>query len=168
MAPRKGDDDPGTPGGLREEIRQNLPFRTKGHEAYLSLLRTADQARHRFASVIESGGVTLQQYNVLRILRGAGERGLPTLEIADRMIERTPGITGLLDRLQEKGWVTRKRSTEDRRTVWCRLTPAGRSLLADLDAPVEHMDASTFMRMKPEDLDHLIGLLTELRRHLAE
>ena len=72
MVPQTGEGAPHAPVGLKEEIRQNLPFRTKGHEAYLSLLRTADQARRRVAEVLEAAGVTLQQYNVLRILRGAG------------------------------------------------------------------------------------------------
>ena len=167
MAPAVGETDGKKPADLKEEIRQNLPFRSKGHEAYLSLLRTADMARHRFAVVIEGGGVTLQQYNVLRILRGAGAQGLPTLEIAERMIERTPGITGLIDRLEERGWVTRERSKEDRRTVWCRVTESGLDLLASLDEPVGQADEDTFMEMEPEELDALNGLLSKLRRLLG-
>lgn len=153
---------------LKDEIRQNLPFRSKGHEAYLSLLHTTDLAKHRFTTVFEAAAVTLQQYNVLRILRGAGERGLATLDIAARMIERTPGITGLLDRLEAKGLVTRERSREDRRTVWCRATPAALDLLAALDEPVSRLNEEVFEGMEPEELDQLVRLLEKLRGRLAE
>ena len=168
MAPQKGEGAPHAPVGLKEEIRQNLPFRTNGHEAYLALLRTADQARRRVAVVLEAADVTLQQYNVLRILRGAGEKGLPTLEIAARMIERVPGITRLIDRLEDKGLVVRERFKHDRRTVWCRVTPAGLEVLAGLDAPVERVDGDTFMKMEPEELDRLVEILAKLRSCLAE
>lgn len=168
MDPGEGKDAPRAPTSLKEEIRQNLPFRSKGHEAYLSLLRTADLAKHRVLEALQVAGVTLQQYNVLRILRGAGVQGLPTLEIAERMIERTPGITRLLDRLESKGLVTRERSKKDRRTVRCHMTAAGLDLLAALDSPVEQVDADTFMGMEPDELEQLIGLLAKLRTRLAD
>ena len=85
---------------LKREIRQNRPFRSRSQEASLGLFRTADLLRRRFHAVLEPKGITQQQYNVLRILRGAGDGGLPTLTIAERMVERTPGITRLLDRLE--------------------------------------------------------------------
>lgn len=167
MAPESSADVATASAGLKEEIRQNLPFRSKGHEAYLSLLRTADQARHAVAEVIEARGVTLQQYNVLRILRGAGGEGLPTLEIADRMIERTPGITRLLDRLENKGWVTRERSPRDRRTVRCRATPSALALLEELDDPVFEANQGLFEGMTPGEVDQLIDLLAKLRAGMA-
>ena len=92
---------------IQAEIKQKKPFRSRQQEAGLALLRTADVVRRRIARVIEPHGVTLQQYNVLRILGGAGKEGMPTLEIAGRMIERTPGITRLLDRLEAKRLVRR-------------------------------------------------------------
>ncbi len=80
---------------LQREIKQRKPFQSRAQEAAIGLLRTADTVRREIASVVEPHGITLQQYNVLRILRGAGALGLPTLEIAARMVEQAPGITRL-------------------------------------------------------------------------
>ena len=107
--------------GLREEIRQERPFDSPAQEATLALLRTTDLVRRRLAAVIEPHGVTLQQYNVLRIRRGAGADGLQTLEIAHRMVEQAPGITRLLDRLEAKRLVRREPPVGDRRFVICRI-----------------------------------------------
>ena len=75
------------PSRLQQEIKQTRPFRSAGQEASIGLLRTADELRRYFSTILEPSGITTQQYNVLRILRGAGPEGLPTLEIAARMIE---------------------------------------------------------------------------------
>ena len=83
------------PPSIGEDIQQQVPFRTRSQEAYLGLVRAADDLKRRTTAVLGAGGVTLQQYNVLRILRGAGNEGLPTLTIGERMIERTPGVTRL-------------------------------------------------------------------------
>jgi len=157
--------DPGESGGgrLQREIRQNRPFHSRGQEAFLSLLRTGDVVKHRFQELFERAGITFQQYNVLRILRGAGADGLPTLEIGDRMIERTPGVTRLLDRLEAKGLVQRRRSPEDRRKVLCHISPQGLELLASLDAPVTEADEMVFEGMDVADLDTLIRILDRLR-----
>ena len=96
----------------------------------VSLMRTSDLIRRAVAVVIDAQGITLQQYNVLRILRGAGGEGLPTLEIAERMIEQTPGITRLLDRLEAKALVGRERCPTDRRQVTCRISREGMMRLA--------------------------------------
>src|SRR5258706_12493191 len=90
------------PRTIIEELKQTKPFPSKRQEAAVALLRTADVIRRLFGAVVEPKGITVQQYNVLRILRGAGEPGLPTLDIAERMIETTPGITRLIDRLETK------------------------------------------------------------------
>ncbi len=158
--------EPGS-GGLQEEIQQTRPFRSKGQEAFLSLLRTADVAKSRFDSLFESRGVTFQQYNVLRILRGAGRQGLPTLEIAERMIQRTPGVTRIVDRLERKGWVSRDRGTKDRRRVWCRISGRGLALLASLDAAVDDTDDLIFSGMSDEQLQSLIDQLDEIRARVA-
>ena len=102
---------------LQREIRQGKPFRSRGQEVVVALLRTADLVRRAVSQAVETHDITLQQYNVLRILRGAGDKGLPTLEIADRMIEHAPGVTRLLDRLEAKGLVRRERCREDRRQI---------------------------------------------------
>lgn len=148
---------------ILREIRQSKPFRTKGQEVLVALLRTADVVRRAISRVLEPYDITPQQYNVLRILRGAGEQGLPTLEIADRMIEQAPGVTRLLDRLEAKGWVRRQRCPEDRRQVLCWLTPAGLDLVAQLDEPVASADAEAVAELSPDDQDHLLKLLDAVR-----
>jgi DNA-binding MarR family transcriptional regulator len=155
----------GTPveGRLQREIRQNKPFRSKGQEALLSVLRTGDVIKHRFSPLLDESGITLQQYNVLRILRGAGAEGLPTLEIGGRMIERTPGVTRLLDRLEAKGLVRRARCPEDRRKVLCYISPEGTKLLASLDEPVAEADEQFIEGVEEADLDALIRILDRIR-----
>lgn len=154
--------------GLQEEIQQTRPFSSKTQEAFLGLLRTADMAKRRFSVLFEPEGLTFQQYNVLRILRGAGAQGLATLEIGERMIERTPGVTRIVDRLESKGWVERERCTEDRRKVWCRLTPSGRALLGRLDEPVTRADRELFAGIDADELSGFIRLMDELRRLIDE
>ncbi len=156
------------PSRLQEELRQNRPFRSRAQEAFLGLLRTADLAKNRFSDLFASEDVTFQQYNVLRILRGAGPAGLPTLEIGSRMIERTPGITRILDRLEAKGWVRRERSSQDRRQVWCRISPRGLALLERLDAPVDANDRAIFESMEEADVEDLLRILDRLRDRLAD
>jgi DNA-binding MarR family transcriptional regulator len=154
------------PPSIQEEIQQTKPFRTRSQEAYLALLRTADDSRRYISRVLEPAGVTLQQYNVLRILRGAGAEGLPTLAIGERMLERTPGVTRLIDRMVRKEWVTRSRCTDDRRRVWCRITRSGLALLGELEQPVEDVDESFREVLDEHELAVLIGYLDRLRARL--
>ncbi len=151
---------------IQREIRQSRPFAAPTAEALVALLRTTDRVRRYLAQVVEAHGITLQQYNVLRILRGAGENGLPTLEIAERMIETTPGITRLMDRLEAKAWVHRERCPRDRRQVLCRATPAALDLLQRLDAPVARADHDVMGALAPERLSVLVALLDDLRAGL--
>ena len=155
------------PTGLQHEIRQTRPFRTPSQEAALALLRTADLVRRKMAETIEPHGVTVQQYNVLRILRGA-KGTIPTLEIGERMIEQTPGVTRLLDRLEAKGLVARHRCTEDRRRVLCEITPAGRELLAGLDHLADDADEGVVGALDPAETDELIRLLQKIRVRARE
>ena len=129
----------------------------------MALLRTADVLRRVLLRVVEEHGITLQQYNVLRILRGAGAEGLPTLEIGARMIEQTPGVTRLLDRLEGKGLVRRRRCPHDRRQVLCFATPAGLRLVDALDDPVARADRQALGMLDAGELDALVGLLDRVR-----
>jgi len=147
-----------------EEIKQRKPFPSKGQEAAVTLLRTADVVRRLVGSAIEPHGITVQQYNVLRILRGAGRDGLPTLEIAQRMIEQTPGITRLIDRLQSKQLVQRRRGADDRRCVICCITAGGTKLLAGLDEPVRAATDAAFQAVNKKELAQLVESLDRLRR----
>jgi DNA-binding MarR family transcriptional regulator len=150
-------------GGLQAEIKQTRPFRSSGQEAAVALLRTADVLRREFATVLAPTEVTVQQYNVLRILRGAGAAGLPTLEIAERMIERAPGITRLIDKLEAAGLVARERSAEDRRAVVCRATPKGLALLAGLDDAVDAADDEALGMLTERERRELIRILEKVR-----
>jgi DNA-binding MarR family transcriptional regulator len=138
-------------------------FRSPEQQATLCLLRTADAVKRRFARVIEPHGITPQQYNVLRILRGAGPVGLPTLTIGERMIEQTPGTTRLVDRLERKGLVTRTPCPTDRRRVFCRITDNGLDLLKELDEPVNQCEALAVSALASDDLSSLIVLLDSVR-----
>jgi DNA-binding MarR family transcriptional regulator len=149
---------------LQKEIRQSRPFRTKRQEAVLGLLRTADLIRRIISGVLEPYGVTNQQYNVLRILRGAGDKGLPTLEIVQRMIEQAPGVTRLLDRIEAKGWAARKRCPEDRRQVLCSITPAGLGLLDRLEEPMASLDELALGELSDNQVNTLIRILDKTRQ----
>lgn len=132
----------------------------------MALLRTADVVRRYIARVLEPYGITPQQFNVLRILRGAnaaGAEGIPTLTIAERMIEEAPGITRLLDRLEAKGMVRRQRCPEDRRQVLCHATPQALDLLARIDGAMDEADDTALGQLSEEDKTQLIRLLDAIR-----
>ncbi|MCR9244687.1 MAG: MarR family transcriptional regulator [bacterium] len=157
-------------GSAKDAIQQAAPFRSSGQEALVNLLLTTDALRWRTSEMLGQRveGLTMPQYNVLRILRGAGASGLPTLEIAERMMERTPGITRMLDRLEAKGWVERARSEADRRQVFCRLTRDGAKVVRSLDRPVDALDESMFAALSARERRDLIRLLDKLRNGLTE
>lgn len=148
---------------ITSEIKQKKPFASKAQETAVTLLRTADVMRRLLDVVLADRDITGQQYNVLRILRGAGERGLPTLDIAERMIEETPGITRLIDRLEAKKLVSRERCTVDRRRVYCRITAAGLSLLDAADAPLREALEASVGSLRKQDLATLVDLLDRVR-----
>jgi len=150
-------------GTLKTEISQKRPFRSASQEAVLGLLRTTDLIRRHFAKVLGPKGITQQQYNVLRILRGAGGEGLPTLTIAERMVERTPGITRLIDRLVTKDLVSRGRAEGDRRCVVCQISRQGLDLLANLEAPMGQADDEILSMLSHTEQETLIDLLDRIR-----
>jgi len=147
---------------LQEEIRQRKPFVSTEEEAMLSIARTAAVLDHTAGEMLKKHGLTVTQYNALRILRGAGE-GLCRNEIRDRLIARVPDATRLLDRLEESGLVTRTREGEDRRFVLSRITPAGLELLARLDPEVSAMNRRLLGHLSQGKLRTLIDLMAEAR-----
>ena len=151
---------------IAQEIKQTRPFPSPRSEAAVGLLRTADLVRRMVSAVVEPRGITAQQYNVLRILRGAGDAGLPTLDIAERMIEQTPGITRLMDRLEAKKLVVRERCTKDRRRVYCRITSAGIALLNELDAPIRASEEEALAGLAAREVKSLVELLDRTRDSL--
>jgi DNA-binding MarR family transcriptional regulator len=152
---------------LTAELKQNRPFGSAREEAFVGLLRTADALRWRLSEIVEPHGISLVQYNVLRILRGSRETGLPTLEIADRMIEQAPGITRLLDRLEKAGFVRRERVATDRRQVICHIEEKGLKLLSWLDSTMPQATEVLFSSVKPGDLDRLNESLASIRKACA-
>jgi len=148
---------------VRAEIRQTKPFPSIEEESLVALVLTTDLLLRRLAEAIEPSGITHQQYNVLRILRGSHPERLPTLEIAARMIERTPGITRLVDRLEAKGLVTRERGSDDRRCVYCTITPAGLALLDRLERPVRQVAKAAFAGLDEAKQRRLLATLDAVR-----
>jgi len=148
-------------GGSRilEELQQRRPFRSPAQEAAVALMRTSWMVARAITRVVEPEGISVAQYNVLRILRGAGPEGLPTLGIRERLIEENAAITRLVDKLEQAGLVRRERTREDRRQVLCYITDDGLATLARLDEPVE---AAIQHAMAPLDEPHLRELLAAL------
>jgi DNA-binding MarR family transcriptional regulator len=151
------------PSAVQEEIRQSRPFHSRGADVAVGILRTAAVLERHYNKIVTKRGITIQQYNVLRILRGAGERGMPTLVIRDRMIHEAPGITRLIDRLEQAGLARRERPEADRRQVLCYITADGAKLLADLDAEVAEADNSAVCMLDPEEQGVLTALLDAVR-----
>ncbi len=154
------------PTSVREEIRQTRPFRSPAQEALVALARAADVVHRFLEQSLAAHDLTVQQYNVLRILRGAGPAGLPTLEIGERLIQPTPGITRLIDRLEKKGLVERERLASDRRCVLCTLTPAGLGSVNGLDDLVDRRDEEALQGLDTAQTMELIALLDRVRAGL--
>lgn len=148
---------------LQDEIQQTRQFACLEQEAFLNLGRTWAVLEHAFSEGLKPYGITPTQYNVLRILRGAGKSGLCRAEVTQRMIAKVPDATRLLDRLEGSGLIERRRDTEDRRFVTTRITDEGLRLLTELDAPVEALHREHFGQLEEEDLRRLIDLLSRLR-----
>src|SRR5262249_50273849 len=144
------------PSRLRDEIKQAKPFRSLEQEAYLSIERAAAVLGHAFGDALKPYGLTPTQYNVLRILRGAGQAGLARCEVRERMIAQVPDVTRLSDRLEEMGLATRARDADDRRVVTTRITSEGLSLLSQLDEPIAAIHYGQLGHMTPERLQSLI------------
>ncbi|HMO13853.1 MAG TPA: MarR family transcriptional regulator [Pirellulaceae bacterium] len=149
-------------GKLKTEIKKQGAFDSLEQEAALNVLRTADQLHNRFGRLLRDFGLTPSQYNVLRILRGA-DQPLPSLEIADRLIQVVPAITGLIDRLEQQALVKRERSLEDRRVVHVHLTEKARKLLGQIDEPLAILHQQLMGHLSSRQLKDLIGLLEQAR-----
>lgn len=148
---------------LRDEIRQTRPFSSLEQEAYLSLGRTWAGLDHELGEALKPHGVTPTQYNVLRILRGAGEKGLCRSEIMERMIARVPDATRLLDRMESAGLIARARDAEDRRFVTTRITEDGLRLVGAAEESVMALHHRQFAELAEEDLRQLVRILELVR-----
>jgi DNA-binding MarR family transcriptional regulator len=148
---------------LLNELKQSRPFRLPGLEASVALLRTTAHLRRLLEADLGRHGITLQQFNVLRILRGAGE-AVPTMDSADRMVEQEPGITRLLGRLESKGLIERRRCADDGRRVLVGITTAGIEVLDQVGDPTDFLGHEADSAMSTADLDTLIELLDKARK----
>lgn len=148
---------------LRDEIKQTRPFGSLEQEAYLSLGRTWSLLEHVVAEALKPYGITPTQYNVLRILRGAGKQGLCRSEVMERMIARVPDATRLLDRMEAAGLIVRERSREDRRFVTTRVAKEGVQLLDDLDNVIQELHRKQFAAVDRQQLRTLIDVLGTIR-----
>lgn len=147
---------------LQQELKKKRPFESPEQEAILNLLRTSDQFQNRLGRLFREFDLTPSQYNVLRILRGEG-KPLPSLEIAGRMIQVVPAITGLIDRLERQELVARRRCTEDRRVVYVEITPKALKTLKELDEPLEQLHRRLIGHLRRAELKELSRLLEKAR-----
>lgn len=154
-----------TSGQLQRELKKKRPFESPEQEVILNVMRTNDQFQNRFGRLFRDYGLTSSQYNVLRILRGEG-KPMPCLEVADRMIQVVPAITGLIDRLQNQELVSRERCTEDRRVVYVEITKKALTLLKRMDEPVNQLHKRLVGHLTRSELKELSRLLEKARMRL--
>jgi DNA-binding MarR family transcriptional regulator len=142
---------------------RNPHFDSAEQEAYLNLWRTFDRLRMLEDELFGGYGLTAQQYNALRLLRGSHPERLPTLAVAARLVSRAPDITRMIDRLAERGLVDRERPADNRRVVLVGITEAGLSLLRQLDEPVRECNRRQLGHLNREELTELVRLLRRSR-----
>jgi len=150
---------------ILKEIRQTKPTASPEEEACLNVLRAAEFLSRSLNEWLRDVNLTSTQYNVLRILRGAGEPGLPCKEIAGRMITTVPDVTRLLDRMERKGWLVRTRGKEDRRVVLARITARGKDLADRLDGGMAAWLRRQLKKLSSPEVQDLIRLLEKIRGH---
>jgi DNA-binding MarR family transcriptional regulator len=154
--------------GVQSDIKQSRGFRSKAQEGTIALLRTASVVSRTLSRVLEPWGLSLAQYNALRIIRGAGTGGIPTLAIRERMIEEGTTITRLLDKLEAAGLIERERSLPDRRQVICRATAEGKQWLDEIDPVIDAADEEAVAALGPRQLQQFITMLDVVRQANAE
>src|SRR5580704_12624833 len=152
---------------LAAALKQTRPFVSLEQEVYLSLLRTTSELSHAVDQFFRPFGITSSQYNVLRILRGAGADGLCRNEISERMVTATPDMSRLLDRMEKAGWVTRKRAEEDRRQVFTHITKSGMELLTRLEKPTGDFVTPLFAGATVSDLKTVLKVNDQIRTKLS-
>src|SRR5947209_4335443 len=151
---------------LQHELKKKRSFESPQEEALLSIMRTSDRLQIRSARLLREHGLTPSQYNILRILRGEG-KPLPILEIASRPIPVVPGITGLIDRLEQAGFVNRLRCEKARRVIYLALTDRGTTTLTALDEPLGTLHRQLLGHLSPAELKELNRLLEKGGEALA-
>lgn len=147
---------------IKRRLRSNRTIRAEPYAACLALLLVADRMEYEVSQLLRTERLTTAQYNVLRILRGAGGQGHPCNAISCRLVKPVPDLTRVLDRLEERGLVKRERQAEDRRVVRVRITDTGLEILDRLDPPIAELHTQQFKAITPEECEQLVSLLDRL------
>ena len=148
---------------LQAELKQSKPFPSVAAEALLSVLRTATVLEHQMTEALKPYGITHTQYNVLRILRGAGDSGLCGREVGERMVSRVPDVSRLLDRMEDAELISRERDPEDRRHVTARITRKGLAMLEKATPQLDAVGRARVGQVSAGRLQQLIEVLTAVR-----
>lgn len=154
-------------GRLQQEIKKRNPFESLEEETFLNLVRTSDRLQNRHLRLFREFDLTPSQYNILRILRGEG-KPLPSLEIASRMLQVVPAITGLVDRLEKAGFVKRQRCEQDRRVVYIELTRKGDKVMESLQQPLDELTETLLGHLTKKEHRQLIALLEKAREKVRD
>lgn len=155
------------PGKLQQEIQQTKPFDSVEEEAILNIVRTAELLQGVIADFLKGFDLSPVQYNVLRILRGAGVAGATCSQIGERLLSRDPDITRLLDRMESRSLIVRERSSEDRRVVITRISPTGLALTDSIDHPLRETGKLMLRGFEQEELVTLTMELERMRESLG-
>lgn len=150
-----------------KDLKLNKSFRSPAHQASVGLARTASSLKYKIEQITKRDGISLSQFNILRILRGAG-RPLPTMEVSQRMVEMEPGITRLLVRLEKRGLVSRQRSESDARTVECSITELGLLILDRVDGPIAQLEERIMSHLTVSEVASLNSILSRLHKRSLE
>lgn len=153
---------------LQDELRQSKSFGSLRQEAVLQIARSSAVLVHAWEQYIRPYGITPTQYNVLRILRGAGDPGLSRHQVGLRLITQVPDVSRLLDRMMLAGLVIRTRGAEDRRTVNACITAKGLQILGELDGPSCAVPDTQLAGLTDDQVRTLIDLLEAVRGSAAE
>lgn len=149
---------------IRKALKQTKPFSSPEEAAFLAIQLAADDLRAEFNDLFKTRDLTGAQYNVLRILRGAGKKGLSCREIGERMINRDSDITRMLDRLEGRDLITRERQTDDRRVVLAFISDKGLGVLDGLDQPVNELHKAQLGHLTKKELGSITQLLGRTKR----
>jgi DNA-binding MarR family transcriptional regulator len=152
---------------LQKELGKRGPFASVEQESTLAILRTSDLMENRIARLLRQHGLTLSQYNVLRILRGEG-KPMPCLEVAQRMIQVAPAITRVVDQLLKLELINKVQSEEDKRVFLIALEPKAKRLLKKMDQPVLDLHANLLANVSKADQRTLIQILQKVRTSISE
>ena len=153
-------------GKLQQELQQTKAMPSLEEESLLNVVRTADALMLALSSLLKPYQLSPTQYNVLRILRGAGKQGVSCKDIAARLVARDPDITRLMDRLEQRGLILRDRAKEDRRIVTHRLTQPGIDLVNELDRPIDTLNKQAMSAIDAGQLRQLVDVLERVRANL--